>query len=108
MYMDGMPRVGVLAPHIARILGLGQEEVAARLSCGCVSYLALPLISMEYADELPSRSPISTLIRQGSNILHALIQIVMIDFWTHHQQSCTCIRDNHICKLFKVPNPLIV
>jgi hypothetical protein len=40
--------------------------------------------------------------------LRALISIVMIASWAHHQQSPTCTRDNHIGKLFKVPNPLTV
>jgi hypothetical protein len=47
--------------------------------------LARPLIFIEFANRLLSRRPISTLIRLGSNILRALIRIVMIASLAHHQ-----------------------
>jgi hypothetical protein len=40
--------------------------------------------------------------------MRALIQIVIIASWAHHQQSPTCTRDNHIGKIFIVLNPLSV
>jgi hypothetical protein len=66
------------------------------------------IIFIEHANGFSRWRLISTLIWLGSNISWTLIQIVMITFWAHHQQSLTCTRDNHICNLFKVPNPLIV
>jgi hypothetical protein len=61
--MDGMSRVGVLAPRAQ--LGRG-EKVTARVfhvvAYRCTSPLAPPLIFIEHANGLLHRRPISTLI----------------------------------------------
>jgi hypothetical protein len=73
--------------HAVRVLGLGREEVTARVVMWWHVYiytvLAPPLIFIKHANKLPNHRLISTLIRPGSNILWTLIQIFMIVSWSH-------------------------
>jgi hypothetical protein len=72
MYMDGIPRVGMLAPQTQ--LGLQSSAERTRrqgfhmLACmRLIAPLAAPLIFIGYANGLPHHRPISTLIRLRSN-----------------------------------------
>jgi hypothetical protein len=103
MYRDGMSCVGVLAPR-AQLPLRGSAERWRRLEFHVVA-------CMELLNHSPSSAPL--FIEHTNGLYHhrpisPLIQIVMIASWTHHQQSPTWTRDNHIGKLLKVPNPLSV
>jgi hypothetical protein len=63
----------VIPSHTTRVLKLGrdEEEVARVFTWWCVgmyAHLAPPLVFIEQANELPHRSPISTIIQLGSNL----------------------------------------
>jgi hypothetical protein len=73
--MNGILCVGVLAPHV----WLGFHVMAY------ISPLAPPIIFIEHTNGIRSRKVIRTLMRLGSNILSALIRIVMVVFCAHHK-----------------------
>jgi hypothetical protein len=103
-----MPDVSVLAPHVR--LGRRQEEGGGKGEARLTSQGA-PLcpyyVYIGRTNGLLSHKPISNPNPSWINILllRPLNRIVMIGSWAYHQQSPTCTRDNHLCKLSNIPKP---